>query len=227
MNRLLKPIQQETIQQEENLSIARAAMQHDVPSPIIGQYKNTYIMIEHEDGLLLIDQHAAHERILYEQFATRFHDIATVKNMFPVIINITADDLLMLDPHIGILHAHGIHVEPFGKNQLIVSSTPVHLQHVDMSDLVKQFISWLSSDTQQTDMYQHLNDQLRALMACKAAVKAGDTLSMPEMKKLVSDLGKTENNLTCPHGRPTSWTLEHREIEKKFKRDYRLKPREL
>ena len=212
---------------QENLSIAHIEVQNDLQPTIIGQYKNTYIMIEHEDGLLLIDQHAAHERILYEQFATRFHEIATVKNLFPAMINITADDLALLEPHLGILHAHGIHVEPFGKNQLIVSSTPVHLTHIDMPDLVKQFISWLATDNQQTDIYEHLNDKLRALMACKAAVKAGDTLSMTEMKKIIIELRHTDNNLTCPHGRPTSWTLEHREIEKKFKRDYRSKPREL
>lgn len=212
---------------EENLSMSEAQIQSALAPTIIGQYKNTYIMIEHEDGLVLIDQHAAHERILYEQFAMNFQDIATVKNMFPTLINLSAEDQKLLAPHMGILNAHGIQIEPFGKNQLIVSSTPVHLTHVDMNDFVRQFISRLNVDTQQTDLYEHLNDQLRALMACKAAVKAGDTLSMLQMKKLVADLASTENNLTCPHGRPTSWTVEHREIEKKFKRDYRSKPREL
>ena len=183
-------------------------------------------MIEHEDGLLLIDQHAAHERILYEQFATRFHDIATVKNMFPVIINVTADDLTFLEPHMGILHAHGIQTRTIWQKSVDCQFNTCSFDSCRYVRSGETIYKLVECRAQQTDMYQHLNDQLRALMACKAAVKAGDILSMTEMKKIITDLEHTENNLTCPHGRPTSWTLEHREIEKKFKRDYRSKGRD-
>ena len=216
-----EPIQKPQIQ-ETNLTIAAPVMEEDWHAMVIGQYNNTYIMIEQDDGLLLIDQHAAHERILYEQFATRFEDIATVKILFPAIIHVTAEDIALLEPHLEILHSHGIQVESFGKNQLIVSATPVHLQHVNMTELIKQFIGLLHTE-QQTDMTQHITDKLRAMMACKAAVKAGDSLSMVQMQQIIKDLRHTPNKLTCPHGRPTSWLLEIREIEKKFKRDYRSK----
>jgi DNA mismatch repair protein MutL len=217
---------QEPLHHDTNLTVEDRVAEQETPVTIIGQYKRTYIIIEEEAGLLLIDQHAAHERILYEQFATRFEDIATVRLLFPIIINLTAEDFSLLEPHMGILHAHGIVLEPFGQYQLRVTSTPVHLQHADMADLVKQCISWLHTHDQ-TDMYQYLTDQLRALMACKAAVKAGDILNKDQMQQIVKDLAHTANKLTCPHGRPTNWTIEQHEIEKKFKRDYRTKPREL
>lgn len=206
---------------DTNLTITDPAVEENFYGTIIGQYKNTYIMIEDNDGLLLIDQHAAHERILYEQFANRFEDIATVKILFPTIISVTSEDLALIELHIKTLHDHGIQLEPFGKNQLIVSSSPVHLQHVNMAELIKQFISLLHTDEHSTDISQYMTDKLRALMACKAAVKAGDALSVIQMQQIVKDLRHTANKLTCPHGRPTSWLLEHRDIEKKFKRDYR------
>jgi DNA mismatch repair protein MutL len=211
---------------ETNLTITDPVVKEFSYGTIIGQYKNTYIMIEGNDGLLLIDQHAAHERILYEQFASRFEEIATVKILFPTIISVTSEDLALVEPHMAVLHEQGILLEPFGKNQLIVSATPVHLQHVNIAELIKQFISLLHADELATDMYQHMTDKLRALMACKAAVKAGDALSIIQMQQIVKDLQYTANKLTCPHGRPTSWLLEHHDIEKKFKRDYRSTPRE-
>ncbi len=218
-------IQQDIVVPDANLNIVEEKEKNDLPLHIIGQYKNTYILIEHGDGLMLIDQHAAHERILYEAFARRFEEVATVKTVFPIIVNMTVEDIQAVEPYLDILYAHGIHVEPFGKNQLLVSSTPVHLQKVDMIELIKQFISLLS-DQYPGDIRIHINDKLRALMACASAVKAGDTLTMLEMQKLLADLGNTKNNLTCPHGRPASWILEIQEIEKKFKRDYRSKSRE-
>lgn len=216
-----QPAQQVFVEQEKNLSVISTLEQKDFHVNIIGQYKKTYIMIEHEEGLLLIDQHAAHERILYDSFASRFDEIATVKNMFPVVINLSEQEYILLEPQLSILYEQGIYIEPFGKNQLVVSATPVHLQHIDMQELVREFIGLLSEDIQQDNIYQYLNDKLRALMACKAAVKAGDILDINQMKKIVADLNKSSNKLTCPHGRPTSWMLEFREIEKKFKRDYR------
>ena len=215
------PDNTQLIKQERNLNIAEPTIHEELAS-IIGQYKNTYIIIEEDAGLLLIDQHAAHERILYEQFAARFEDIATVRTLFPCIINVTTEDLSLIEPQFSILHSHGIQVEPFGQQQLAITATPVHMQHVDISDLVRQFISWLRND-EQPDMNQHLNNKLRALMACKAAVKAGDILSHIQMQQIIKDLRHTTNKLTCPHGRPTGWTIEHHEIEKKFKRDYRPK----
>lgn len=192
-------------------------------SCLIGQYKKTYLLLEHDDGLLIIDQHAAHERILYESFVTRFKNIATVKLIFPIMVTVGKDDLALLEPYLSLLQHNGIEIEIFGTDQLIINATPVHLQHQPLDDLVRQAIGWIV-DYQQLEKEQFtkkMHEKIRAQMACKAAVKAGDILTTEQMQQLIRDLSKTSNRLTCPHGRPTSWLLHNHEIEKKFKRDYK------
>ena len=187
---------------------------------LIGQYKKTYLLIEKETGLFLIDQHAAQERILYELFSTRFQDIATTKLIFPQIINTTQDNIQTLEPHLTIFHRNGIGIEQFGTNQLKIESTPVHLKGQSLEDLVQQVIAWIQ-EYQSLDsdkFFNTINEKLHAQMACKAAVKAGDVLTQEQMIQLLKDLEKTPNRFTCPHGRPTGWLLSINEIEKKFKR---------
>jgi DNA mismatch repair protein MutL len=212
---------------EENLTIVSGAQEQEESVNIIGQYKNTYILLEHEDGILVIDQHAAHERILYERFVQRFEGVATIKLMFPIIITLTQSDRKLLESYMHVFHAYGIHMEPFGKQEFIVTATPVNLQRVNITDIIKEYLGCLSSSDhrQSADLDIHLQHSLQTLMACKAAVKAGDLLNVAQMKQLIQDLRRTDNNLTCPHGRPTTWLLDYHEIEKKFKRDYRSTPK--
>ena len=133
-------------------------------------------MIEQEDGLFLIDQHAAQERILYELFSQRFKEVPTINLMFPQVITVTQDDLQLIEPHLHILQSNGVGIEPFGNNQLMVQSTPVHLKNVSLEDLIRQVISWISEcqhlDEQQ--FFKTINEKLHAQMACKAAVKSCD-----------------------------------------------------
>ncbi len=193
-----------------------------LPSDItlIGQYRATYLLIEQSDGLFLIDQHAAHERILYEQFANRFEKVATVNLLFPQMIPCSQQDLELLEPHLQLFHDQGIVIERFGKDQLVIQATPVPLQHVSMNDLIMQAISWIK-ETEHIDREQFmktLHEKLRAQMACKAAVKAGDVLTHTQMIELLEKLHQTPNRFSCPHGRPTGWLLSIDEIEKKFRR---------
>ncbi|HML19738.1 MAG TPA: DNA mismatch repair endonuclease MutL [Candidatus Dependentiae bacterium] len=222
-----QPVSAAVEPQEENLTIAPIEKEQEEPVNLIGQYKNTYILLEHEDGLMVIDQHAAHERILYERFAKRFQDIATIKLMFPIIITLTQSDRKLLESYMHVFNAYGIQMEPFGKQEFIVTATPVNLQRVNIADIVKEYLGELSShdSMQADDLDKRLHYQLQALMACKAAVKAGDVLDAVQMKQLIQDLRKTDNNLTCPHGRPTTWLLDCHELEKKFKRDYKSNPK--
>jgi len=187
---------------------------------IIGQYKKTYILIEKEDGLFLIDQHAAHERILYQQLCGRFKNTATVKLMFPEIITLNEEDMETVAPHLEIFTKNNIQIEPFGQNQLVVHATPVHIKNIKMDELVKEVAGWVREHDQleKDQFFKAINEKMHAQMACKAAIKAGDTLTMQQMEKLLQDLDQTENRLTCPHGRPTGWLLSLYEIEKKFKR---------
>ena len=187
---------------------------------LLGQFNKTYILIGKADGLFMIDQHAAHERILYELFAHRFHEVATISLIFPQIIHIAAQDIKMLESHISLLHNNGIGAEIFGDNQLIIQSTPAHLKNINMQELIQQLISWIYEyqHIDKDQFFKTINEKLHAQMACKAAVKAGDSLAASEMQQLIKDLQAIDNRFTCPHGRPTAWLISIYEIEKKFKR---------
>lgn len=187
---------------------------------IIGQYNKTYILVEKENSLLLIDQHAAHERILYEQFTQRFEDVATVKLLFPQIVTLTANDIQTIEPHLPLFAAHGLDINVLSDTQLVIYATPVHIKNQSLEDIIKQTIGWVTELTElPTDQFSKaIHEKLHAQMACKAAVKAGDVLTQAQMQKLIDDLDVTNNRLTCPHGRPTCWNLSVSEIEKKFKR---------
>lgn len=187
---------------------------------LIGQFNKTYLLIEQEEGLYLIDQHAAHERILYELFAHRFQDIPTIQLMFPQLIPCSKDDLAILEPHLPLFHEHGIKIEQFGKDQLMIQSTPVHLKNAPLAELIKQVIGWIQeySNVDKETFIKTIHDKLRAQMACKAAVKAGDKLSKEQMQELLSDLYECPNRFSCPHGRPTGWLFSLHDIERKFRR---------
>ena len=187
---------------------------------LIGQYHKTYLLIEQDEGLFLVDQHAAHERILYELFSQRFKELPTITLMFPQLITCSEEDLAIVEEHLSIFHDHGIIVEPFGKDQLVIQSTPVHLKEVQLADLIKEVIGWIKeyASVDKEQLTKNLHDTLRAQMACKAAVKAGDELTRQQMEQLLKDLYEAPNRFNCPHGRPTGWLLSLDEIEKKFRR---------
>ncbi len=190
---------------------------------IIGQFHKTYILIEQEESLFLVDQHAAHERILYELFSTRFDEVATIGLLFPQIINLSSDEMQLIEPHLQIFASNHIALEIMGANQLMVQAIPVHLKEVNIEELVHQTIGWVAefNKLDADAWYKKVHEKLHAQMACKAAVKAGDILTMVQMQQLLTDLEKIENRFTCPHGRPTGWALPLYEIEKKFKRNYK------
>jgi len=187
---------------------------------IIGQFKQTYIIVSNDEGLVLIDQHAAHERVMYEKFKNRFTEVVTVNLMFPKIVTLSQQDLVLLRPHLDILKQHGILAEVFGEEQIIIQATPTYLKQTNLDELVRQFVAWLHEyhELDITQFTYKINEQLHAQMACKAAVKAGDILNNEQMYELLDNLEKSDNRLTCPHGRPTVWSFSLNEIEKKFKR---------
>ena len=187
---------------------------------LIGQYNTTYLLVEKEDGLFLVDQHAAHERILYELFSQRFTEVATIQLLFPHIITLSAQDIDTITPHLDIFTTNGILIEQCASDQLIVQSLPVHLKDQSIADIVKEVISWIAecASLDEATFKKTINHKLQAQMACKAAVKAGDILTQEKMEQLLRDLEKTNNRFSCPHGRPTGWLLSLSEIEKKFRR---------
>ncbi len=189
---------------------------------IIGQYKQTYILFEKDNNLVFVDQHAAHERILYEQFKMNFHNIATIQLMFPEFIKLQAHDIVTITPHLELLKEHGITAEIFSDTQLIVQATPVHLKNQLLQETVQQIIGWIHQmdETDSVRIKNLLNEKIHTKMACSAAIKAGDKLNMEQMQQLLQNLAQIEHRFSCPHGRPTFWTLPIDQLEKQFKRDY-------
>lgn len=195
----------------------------DISYTIIGQLFKTYIMIENEANLILIDQHAAHERIIYERLRTQFESIPTIKLLFATTVSVTTGDMELFNEHKELLESGGIFAEQMSPTQIIISETPAILKNQSLEKIIKQFIAWIH-ESQKIDkkaFSKLITEKLHAEMSCKAAVKAGDILTIEAMKEIVDALYKTNNKLTCPHGRPTLWTVTQSEIEKKFKRDYR------
>lgn len=187
---------------------------------IIGQLHKTYILIEEKEGLFIVDQHAAHERILYEQFASRFEQVPTIPLLFPTVITITDRELAMLERHHTLFKDNHLIIEQIGSQQIMVQAVPVHLKEINLEELIRQALGWIEEHEQLEErlLYQKVNEKLHAQMACKAAVKAGDILTQTQMQKLLTDLQTVANRFTCPHGRPTGWNISLYEIEKKFKR---------
>lgn len=187
---------------------------------IIGQLHKTYILIEEKDSLFIVDQHAAHERILYEQFSTRFQDVATIALLFPPVIALSEHEMKLLMAHQELFTRNHIALEQLGVNQIVITAVPVHLKEINLEELIHQAIGWIEENQKLEPelFYKKVNEKLHAQMACKAAVKAGDVLTQSQMQKLLTDLQQVNNRFTCPHGRPTGWNITLYEIEKKFKR---------
>jgi DNA mismatch repair protein MutL len=194
---------------------------------VLGIYDKTYIMLSTEDGILFIDQHAAHERILYEQFRARFTNTAIITLMFPHTLTFPRETLDMLESHLDLLNENGIHCKRQNDSTLIITATPVYLKNASFKDLIDEIFTHIREygAADEASIKKQLQEKIHAQMACAAAVKAGDELSTEQIQKLLSDLAQTENRSTCPHGRPTSWLLNHDDLIKKFQRDYLSKPK--
>ncbi len=187
---------------------------------IVGQLHKTYLLLEHKDGMLFIDQHAAHERILYERFGKNFGKTETIQLLFPLIITLSPSDLALLMPYTSLLHKQGIQCEQFGEEQLRITAVPVYAKQIPLQELIQELVGWIKENDSQpaADFFKTLTEKMRAQLACKAAVKAGDVLTMDAMEQLLRDLQNKEHRFSCPHGRPTQWLVSTHEIEKKFKR---------
>ncbi len=187
---------------------------------VIGQLLKTYVLLETQDGLLIVDQHAAHESVLYEQFSSNSNEVARMQLLFPEIIHLSGEDQKILLSLISELNKLGIHIESVSDSAIAVTETPLHLKNYALKDLVHDILFWAHENTViNTETWNtKITKKLYAMMACKAAVKAGDELSTLQIEELLNSLYKTEHRLTCPHGRPTTWVISQYELEKTFKR---------
>jgi DNA mismatch repair protein MutL len=185
---------------------------------IIGQVFSTYIIIEIENELLLIDQHAAHERIAYNQFKDQFNKNMVISQnlLIPRNIEVSYEEYQLIFDYLSILNRLGYDIEGFGSNSIILRSVPLILGQPQNEENLLEIIYYLQ-DLKDIGSNSEVEQKIIS-MACKSAIKAHDHLENREIYKLIEDLISTENPYTCPHGRPTIIKLTRYELEKLFKR---------
>ncbi len=195
---------------------AGAAAEDDVPYRIVGVAFKTYIILEVGETLLLIDQHAAHERLRYEKYMAQLEaGTASQQLLTPLVIRLSAREMALIRENLDALSAAGYEVEPFGEHDIQVRAVPYVLGRAELRPLFMEMLGSLGRlrsatvDARRAEVMQ---------MACKSAVRGGDALSESEIRALIREMTETGAPPTCPHGRPVVKAVHRRDLEKMFKR---------
>lgn len=185
----------------------------------LGQLDRSFIIMQGKQGILVVDQHVAHERILYERFraAAKNRKVEVQKLLFPLPIELSAEETEVLTSHLTRLLDLGLELESFGKNEFLLRSVPAILKNGDHEKLLRETIESLPKDAQDDVLNEKYEDVL-IMMSCRNAIKVNHTLNLDQMRKLISDLEQTSMPYTCPHGRPISLLFDMNDILKKFLR---------
>ena len=210
----VKNAQQLNLFEEKLLS-----MQNRSRYRIIGQVFDTYWLIQFEDKLFIIDQHAAHEKVKYERLMKQFHEKSVVSQrlMPPIIVSLTGQEESILHTYEDAFSQLGFEIEAFGGNEYALRSVPVDLYGCSERELFLAVLDELSQETGSRGSFQIIEEKI-ASMSCKAAVKGNNRLSLQEAERLIDELLTLDNPYNCPHGRPTIITMTETDLEKKFKR---------
>ncbi len=185
---------------------------------VLGVLFNTYIIAEFDDSMLLIDQHAGHERVLFDKFMKQVtsQQISTQPMFTPFILDVNSLEYNYIIQHLNDLKELGFEIDEFGVNSFRIDAMPCMLEEINLKDFFAEFLSDMNS--LKTFTYENAIRDKIASMACKAAVKAGDKLSTNEINYLIGLFVSNNTKLLCPHGRPVVIQIEQKEIEKWFKR---------
>lgn len=200
---------------EERLLDQKSVKEHQ----IIGQLFGTYWLVEFHESLYIIDQHAAHERILYEQTlqGMRNREYTSQNISPPIILDLSMKEANLLETYMDQFSRIGFEIEHFGQDSYAVCAVPDNLFGIAKKELLTEMIDSLSDEIY-TGLTPDVVDEKIASMSCKAAVKGNMRLSVSEADALIGQLLKLENPYHCPHGRPVIISMTKRELEKKFKR---------
>ncbi len=185
----------------------------------LGQASGTYLVFTGPDGLILLDQHAAHERILFEKFRNSSSGEAAISQhlLIPDMIKLAPREFELMMDYIDLLRGVGIEAEPFGDNTLAIKAVPAILPDLDPLALIRDIIDD-AAGMEHSPHLQGKRDRLMAVLACRGAVKANHDLSPSEVTALCRDLDNTSFAATCPHGRPTHVPISKKDLERMFKR---------
>lgn len=184
----------------------------------IGQALGTYIVAQNEDGLYLIDQHAAHERINYEEFYRKFGSVEPNSQLaiFPMTIEFTTQEAAVLRDRLALLESVGVYLEPFGGNTFKVRSIPDWFPEGEEAALIEEMAQWVLNE--KSPDIGKIREASAAMAACKASIKANQAQTIPALEKLLERLAACQNPFTCPHGRPIVISFTKYDLEKLFKR---------
>lgn len=183
------------------------------------QMHNLYLVAETEEGILIVDQHALHERVIYEQLRTRITNgsLESQRLLLPETIRVTARQASLLESNGDWLQRLGIEVSTFGSDSVAVQSFPSLLKDTDVVPFMTDLLDRLAQQSAETSPDVVINDLL-SMMACKAAVKAGDSLTVEEIDALFEHRDLVEKSSSCPHGRPTMLRLSKADLNRQFHR---------
>ena len=187
------------------------------PIKLLGVAFNTFIMVEYEDHLLFIDQHAVHERLLFDKLSAAYDRRAAGQQLLvPQIVSVTRREQAILEENHEILENMGMSVEPFGDGEVRVSSVPMLLGEPQAKSFLLELLDQLENERSLNTVEKRRSAVLQ--MACKRAVKGGDALTEDQIRDLVERMIDQKVTPTCPHGRPLVVSLSHMEMDKRFKR---------
>jgi len=184
------------------------------------QMHDRYIVVETPSGIDVIDQHALHERLLYEKFkaAVEAGGLEVQPLLVPERLDLAPAELELVDEHAATLARAGMRIEPFGGTTVIVTSKPALAGDTPAAEIVREVLDRLAATAASGDGTSMLVDEVLHGLACKAAIKAGDRLSQAEVDALVRERRLVDESHHCPHGRPTSLTLSRQDLDRQFRR---------
>ncbi|MEK7085576.1 MAG: DNA mismatch repair endonuclease MutL [Patescibacteria group bacterium] len=185
----------------------------------VTQISNSYIVAENENGLILIDQHAAHERVRYEQLMDQFENQqkSVQPLLMPLQMELTKEEVDMIEQNKKIFDDLGFEIEPFGGNTFVVHAVPAFLSKEDLEQVVRGVLDDIFNQKNSSKIHGDV-EKILTYMACRSAIKFGQKLNLPEMQELIMQMDKLKRPYTCPHGRPTMISLTLSELERMFGR---------
>jgi len=183
---------------------------------IIGQVSKMYILAEKGDDLVLIDQHAAHERIIYEK-VFKIKKSRVQELIIPITIDLTPKEKVLMEEYIPYLEEYGFGISEFGDNTYVVTFVPEIFGQLENPELIHDVVSDLLA-TGKVKKDTGISEKVCKILACRTAIKGGAAFNSIQMKELIDQLKKAENPYSCPHGRPTIITFKKSELDRMFAR---------
>lgn len=184
---------------------------------IVGQLSSTYIVLENDDAMIIIDQHAAHERIMFEKIKTYQNHNITHSLLIPINVSLNSMEMTILKNHNNNLQELGLEIDVFGENQIIIRQIPHYLIKADMNLFLKDMLFDIEINSVFTS-HKLFFDKICATLACHSSIRAGQYLSNQEIEKLLSELDHIDFAAHCPHGRPIVKSILKSEVKKWFDR---------